>query len=86
VPCSARHFVLSSGLHSDRYVQCALLLEVARQGGAGGRMLDATFEETLGPSSVEVVVSPALGASSSATRWRGPWSQVRLQPSAPTGG
>jgi len=55
------HFVLSSGLHSDRYIQCALLLEVPGRAELVGRMLGRYVEETLGPSSVEVVVSPALG-------------------------
>lgn len=51
------HFRLSSGLHSDRYVQCAMLLESpvrAKRAGAGLAEKLAGFE----PDSV---LSPALG-------------------------
>jgi orotate phosphoribosyltransferase len=51
------HFLLSSGLHSDRYFQCARILqfpELARELGAAiaTRFLDETYD---------AVVSPALG-------------------------
>jgi orotate phosphoribosyltransferase len=51
------HFLLSSGLHSDTYFQCALLLQfpdLARELGAalGQSVEDTTFD---------LVVSPALG-------------------------
>ena len=51
------HFLLSSGLHSDRYFQCARILqfpELAREMGAGiaDRFRDETYD---------AVVSPALG-------------------------
>lgn len=51
------HFLLSSGLHSDRYFQCARILqfpELARELGAA---LARLFAET----PCDVVVSPALG-------------------------
>lgn len=51
------HFLLSSGLHSDTYFQCARLLqfpELARELGAA---LGALFADT----ACDVVVSPALG-------------------------
>lgn len=51
------HFLLSSGLHSDTYFQCARVLqypEVARELGA--MIADAVKDETF-----DVVVSPALG-------------------------
>jgi orotate phosphoribosyltransferase len=49
------HFLLSSGLHSDRYLQCALVL--AQPGAAEqlGRELAAKAEKP------DLVVSPAMG-------------------------
>jgi orotate phosphoribosyltransferase len=51
------HFILSSGLHSDRYVQCALVLQhphVAEQ-------LGSLLAETLRRLCPAVVAAPALG-------------------------
>ena len=51
------HFRLTSGLHSDRYLQCALVLQFPDLAGALGRaMADRTTH--LQPT---VVLSPALG-------------------------
>ena len=51
------HFLLSSGLHSPAYVQCALLLESpARAAEAGERIADGLRD--LAPDSV---LAPALG-------------------------
>ncbi len=55
------HFVLSSGLHSEKYIQCALLLEAPHRAEAVGRNLGRLVEESIGSGIVEVVVSPALG-------------------------
>jgi orotate phosphoribosyltransferase len=51
------HFRLSSGLHSDRYLQCARLLMWPKRAEAAGRELAAKLRE-FAPSAV---VSPALG-------------------------
>ncbi len=51
------HFRLSSGLHSDRYLQCARLLQWPDRAEAAGRELAAKLREC-GPSAV---VSPAMG-------------------------
>jgi len=51
------HFLLSSGLHSDAYVQCALLLEDPRRARWAGEALAATLA-SYRPDSV---LSPALG-------------------------
>lgn len=54
------HFILSSGLHSDRYIQCALVLQHPR----AAEQLGATLAEKFRALSVEapsVVVAPALG-------------------------
>lgn len=54
------HFRLSSGLHSDRYIQCARLLSIPRHAAFVGSMLAAHVRaEGLGP--VDVVMGPALG-------------------------
>ena len=50
------HFKLSSGRHSDRYVQCARLLEHPRVASSLGHALAARFDEQ-----IDVVVSPAMG-------------------------
>lgn len=51
------HFRLSSGRHSDRYLQCARLLQWTDRAGAAGREL----AEKLREFSPSVVVSPAMG-------------------------
>jgi len=54
------HFRLTSGLHSDRYLQCALVLEHPTAAERLGKMLAAALRPKL-PEGVGVVVSPALG-------------------------
>ena len=51
------HFVLSSGLHSDRYIQCALVLQYPKIAGQLGSALAAKLQR-FKPS---VVAAPALG-------------------------
>lgn len=51
------HFELSSGRHSDTYVQCALVLRYPRFAEKLGRELAARFSDT----TIDVVVSPAIG-------------------------
>ncbi len=51
------HFRLSSGRHSERYLQCALLLQWPDRAEAAGRDLAAA----LTPFAPAVVVSPAIG-------------------------
>ena len=55
------HFVLSSGLHSDRYVQCARLLELPARAERVGRSLAGLVEQALGAGTVQAVANPALG-------------------------
>lgn len=51
------HFKLSSGLHSDHYLQCALLLRYPRYAAfAGENLADLTRHLP-----IDLVVSPALG-------------------------
>jgi len=51
------HFRLSSGLHADRYLQCARLLMWPERAGQAGRELAGLLAEFR----PEAVVSPALG-------------------------
>ncbi len=51
------HFRLSSGLHSDRYLQCARLLMWPRRAEQAGRELAARLAEF----GARAVMSPALG-------------------------
>jgi orotate phosphoribosyltransferase len=51
------HFRLSSGLHSDRYLQCARLLMWPERAEAAGRELAGKLREF----GADAVVSPALG-------------------------
>jgi orotate phosphoribosyltransferase len=55
------HFVLSSGLHSEHYIQCARLLEAPERAEVVGRNLARVVEEAVGTGVVKAVVNPALG-------------------------
>ena len=50
------HFKLSSGLHSDTYLQCARILEHPRVAASLGEAIAKCY-----PQGADVVVSPALG-------------------------
>src|ERR687885_1373451 len=51
------HFVLTSGLHSDRYLQCALVLQHPAEAEAFGRALAGHFRQ----QGIETVAAPAIG-------------------------
>ena len=51
------HFKLTSGLHSDNYMQCALLLRFPEYAAYAG----AELAKLLAPSKPEFILSPALG-------------------------
>lgn len=54
------HFVLSSGLHSDRYLQCARALMDARRAARLCRALAAKVREAI-DKPIDFIVSPAMG-------------------------
>jgi len=54
------HFILSSGLHSSRYLQCARVLMDPRRGARLAEALVARIPEDL-RASISAVVSPAMG-------------------------
>ncbi len=51
------HFILSSGLHSPVYLQCAIALESTASAAEFG----AALAEQFGDSQIETVASPAIG-------------------------
>jgi orotate phosphoribosyltransferase len=51
------HFILSSGLHSPRYLQCALALAFPADAAKFGRMIAEHFTG----ENIETVASPAIG-------------------------
>src|SRR2546429_8781753 len=51
------HFILSSGLHSDRYIQCALVLQHPRM----AERLCSELAGKLRHLGAKVVAAPALG-------------------------
>jgi orotate phosphoribosyltransferase len=51
------HFVLTSGLHSTQYLQCALVLQHPAEAEAFGRAIAEQF----GAGGVETVAAPAIG-------------------------
>ena len=54
------HFRLTSGLHSDQYLQCALVLQFPHHAERLGQWLAEALRSVVA-TSVDVVVSPALG-------------------------
>jgi len=54
------HFILSSGLHSSRYLQCARVLMDPARGARLAEALVATIPANL-RAAIEIVVSPAMG-------------------------
>jgi orotate phosphoribosyltransferase len=51
------HFQLTSGLHSPRYLQCALVLQHPKYAEMTGRSLAAHFSA----EQIDIVVAPAIG-------------------------
>jgi orotate phosphoribosyltransferase len=51
------HFVLTSGLHSVNYIQCALLLQHPKEAEKFAQALAAHFRD----AAIELVASPAIG-------------------------
>jgi orotate phosphoribosyltransferase len=51
------HFLLSSGLHSSNYLQCALVLQDPKRAEAFGRAIAAQFQQ----HDIELVAAPAIG-------------------------
>ncbi len=60
------HFILSSGLHSGNYLQCALALQYPADAAKFGKTIAEEFVSTAsgsnrGSFSIETVASPAIG-------------------------
>lgn len=54
------HFILSSGLHSPKYLQCALALQMPSDAAAYGRMIASKIALAT-DSGFDAVASPAIG-------------------------
>ncbi|MBK9705593.1 MAG: orotate phosphoribosyltransferase [Acidobacteria bacterium] len=55
------HFLLSSGLHSDRYLQCALVLQNPPVAGTLCSELAAKAQADKSIGRIDLVIAPALG-------------------------
>ncbi len=55
------HFILSSGLHSDTYLQCARVLMDAKRAEKLCGELAARIISKLGKNAIDIVASPAMG-------------------------
>lgn len=55
------HFILSSGLHSDTYMQCARVLMYPEIAAKLCQLLANKVKERCGKNSIDLVVSPAMG-------------------------
>lgn len=58
------HFELRSGLHSNQFFQCALLLQYPRIAGDVCEALVEKIKATLGELEIDTVIAPALGGIS----------------------
>lgn len=55
------HFILSSGLHSDTYMQCARVLMEPKRAEKLCIVLAEKIEKKLGKNFADIVVAPAMG-------------------------
>jgi len=55
------HFILSSGLHSDTYLQCARVLMNPRRAEKLCAALADKLQKQLGGQTIDLVVAPAMG-------------------------
>lgn len=55
------HFILSSGLHSDTYLQCARVLMDAKRAERLCHVLAEKVKAELGNRLIDLIVSPAMG-------------------------
>lgn len=74
------HFLLTSGRHSNRYMQCAQLFQYPQYSEMLCRELIRNFEH----EKIDVVVGPPWAALSSPMRWRPAWACATSSLSART--
>ena len=55
------HFLLTSGLHSPHYFQCARILQHPEVAEKLGRALAGKLKDRLSGVKIDVIVSPAMG-------------------------
>ena len=78
------HFMLSSGRHSEYYLQCARVLMDPMRAGRLAVALAAKLPRDL-QAQIDVVVSPQWAASSSAMKWAARWASRAIFLERPTG-
>ena len=74
------HFLLSSGRHSGAYCQMAFLQQYPDKAAE----VMAPVAEKLKELNIDVVVGPAMAASSTPTSWAARWASAPSSPSAST--
>lgn len=55
------HFILSSGLHSGNYLQCALALQYPADARQFGKAIAEALPEVVDSATIDTVASPAIG-------------------------
>jgi orotate phosphoribosyltransferase len=55
------HFQLTSGLHSEEYLQCAKVLAIPRYAERLGQQLTSKLRTKIDQEKIDVVISPAMG-------------------------
>lgn len=55
------HFILSSGLHSGNYLQCALALQYPTDARQFGKAIAAALPQIVDSALIDTVASPAIG-------------------------
>ena len=55
------HFILSSGLHSGNYLQCALALQYPTDARQFGKAIAEALPKIVDPATIDTVASPAIG-------------------------
>src|SRR5438128_96083 len=55
------HFILTSGLHADTYMQCARVLMLPSQAEKIAKALAEKINAQFGKDGFDIVVSPAMG-------------------------
>ena len=55
------HFILSSGLHSGNYLQCALALQYPADARQFGKAIAEALPQVVDLASIDTVASPAIG-------------------------
>lgn len=67
------HFILTSGLRSPMYLQCARVLMDPKRADRLCAALAAKVRATIGENAIDLVVSPAMGGVVVGMKWAANW-------------